>query len=611
MIIASQSITPLFADPRLVYGVAVSAIVLLVATIWLFRRSKRDGRGAGFICLFLSVALHGILIFLVPYQAEDQGGSSTLGEQEAGVDSIAVSMFDPSMEVADAAGQESDESVPIAPLPISDIDELMADSMPSVDESQESPLDEPEEFSDDLPELPEPILQSIPEALVDNTASQPIAFEDEVIDELDQALDELLVAQAETIDQEFQESLVSEPPEQTMLDSIAETALPAEPVFSQAAAVPAAARWPAQWPEQPRAPAAPAFVPGSDAADFANRIGSAKQIALLETGGSLKTEAAVKAALRFLAEHQRRDGAWDPATSGAGVERRPLGESRLGAGTRCETGITGLALLAMMGAGNTHLEGEYDDCVYQGLSYLIGNQAADGSMGGSATLYAKTYCHSMASLSLCEAAVLTQDQSALEASKRAIEYTKSLQHPITGGWRYTRGDRGDLSQLGWQAMVLDAGKRAGIPIPDKHFQGVERFLRGVRVGRGGLACYRNGEATSRTMTAEALATRLLMGESIPDVEINEAEQYLLRTLPGSRQDNYYYWYYATLALHQLQDDAWLQWNEALKQRLLSTQRPDGSWPASTVWGGYGGTVYTTAMATLCLESYYRHAIRRR
>jgi hypothetical protein len=111
------------------------------------------------------------------------------------------------------------------------------------------------------------------------------------------------------------------------------------------------------------------------------------------------------------------------------------------------------------------------------------------------------------------------------------------------------------------------------------------------------------------MTAEALATRLLIGEKVPQAEIREAERYLLQKLPGVGQDDYYYWYYATLALHQLQDDAWRQWNDALKNRLLATQRADGSWPSDTVWGGYGGTVYTTAMATLCLEAYYRHTIR--
>jgi hypothetical protein len=32
----------------------------------------------------------------------------------------------------------------------------------------------------------------------------------------------------------------------------------------------------------------------------------------------------------------------------------------------------------------------------------------------------------------------------------------------------------------------------------------------------------------------------------------------------------------------------------------------GSWDPTTVWGGYGGRVYSTAMAALCLEVYYRY-----
>ena len=45
--------------------------------------------------------------------------------------------------------------------------------------------------------------------------------------------------------------------------------------------------------------------------------------------------------------------------------------------------------------------------------------------------------------------------------------------------------------------------------------------------------------------------------------------------------------------------------------LTKTQVTDGddagSWNTNTIWGGYGGRVYTTAMATMCLEVYYRYA----
>lgn len=108
------------------------------------------------------------------------------------------------------------------------------------------------------------------------------------------------------------------------------------------------------------------------------------------------------------------------------------------------------------------------------------------------------------------------------------------------------------------------------------------------------------------MTAEALAVRLLLGEQVPAAEVAEAEAFLLEELPGEGDDNFYYWYYASLALHQLQDDAWRQWNAKMKARLIELQQPDGSWSTATTWGGYGGKVYTTAMACLCLEVYYRH-----
>lgn len=48
----------------------------------------------------------------------------------------------------------------------------------------------------------------------------------------------------------------------------------------------------------------------------------------------------------------------------------------------------------------------------------------------------------------------------------------------------------------------------------------------------------------------------------------------------------------------------------MKRTLLARQEgrgtEAGSWSPDTVWGGYGGRVYATALATLCLEVYYRY-----
>jgi hypothetical protein len=358
------------------------------------------------------------------------------------------------------------------------------------------------------------------------------------------------------------------------------------------------------------ADAAAANVPGLVVNDFANRSGQSKRIALMQTGGDESTEAAVEAALRFLAADQRQDGSWDPVTSGAGRETRTLGTDRKSAGRRATTGLTGLALLSMLGAGNTHQQGAYADNVLRGLTYLILNQKPDGSLAGEAEIYEANYCHGMAALAMCEAAAMTRDPAAIASAASAARYTMNMQHPTTGGWRYVAGDPGDLSQLGWQAMVLEAGRAAGVPTNQQAFTLTSRFVRSVRSGPGGgLASYRPGDGPSRTMTAEALATRLLLGEQVPVAEIREAEDYMLRQPPGIGRDNYYYWYYASVALHQLQDDAWRSWNAAMKTHLMSRQLPGGSWPTDSEWGGYGGRVYTTSMAALCLEVYYRHVHR--
>ena len=93
--------------------------------------------------------------------------------------------------------------------------------------------------------------------------------------------------------------------------------------------------------------------------------------------------------------------------------------------------------------------------------------------------------------------------------------------------------------------------------------------------------------------------------------LREAKAMIMATRPGNYEDNVYFWYYATLALFQLQDEDWRVWNQSMKERLLTTQIPNygqepGSWDPDRMWGGYGGRVYSTAMSCLCLEVYYRY-----
>ena len=71
----------------------------------------------------------------------------------------------------------------------------------------------------------------------------------------------------------------------------------------------------------------------------------------------MNTEAAVEAALQWLAQNQSPNGSWNAAQFGAGRETKTLGMDRAGTGKDADTGMTGLALLAFMGAGYTNLQG--------------------------------------------------------------------------------------------------------------------------------------------------------------------------------------------------------------------------------------------------------------
>lgn len=333
-------------------------------------------------------------------------------------------------------------------------------------------------------------------------------------------------------------------------------------------------------------------------------------VAAQEQGATAATETAVKAALQWLVHAQATDGRWSAAGHGAGKESLALGRDRPGAGATADTGMTGLALLAMLASGHTHRDGEYRENVRRGLEYLMRVQEPDGNLGGRGNIYESMYCHAIATFAMSEALGMTGEPLLQPHVRRAIEFTINAQDPGTGGWRYRPGDPGDTSQLGWQFMALKSADLAGIAMPAPTRQGTIKFLGSVSAGEnGGLASYRPKERPSRTMTAEALFCWQLLGMEDSHPATREATEFLMADLPGQNRPNLYYWYYATLAIHQRQGEHWVRWNHALQEALVTTQRSDesaaGSWDPDPIWGGYGGRVYSTALSALCLEVYYR------
>jgi hypothetical protein len=380
----------------------------------------------------------------------------------------------------------------------------------------------------------------------------------------------------------------------------------------------------------PTRPKPPSFIPGA----YRMRLAPERFAHALKNGGDANTEQAVRGALEFLAKSQSPDGSWNAQAYGAGQRAEPSAEAlyRADTGKFADTAMTGLALLAFLGAGHTHNDGgPYAACVHRGLSYLCQQQFPSGDLSGRNQIgqqptvrYARMYSHGIAAIALAEAYALTQDQDLLIPVKNAVDYSLKAMNPRTGGWRYdfASEDPGDTSQFGWQAMLLNSASVSNAaPLGGHHRVLLQRFLDSVTTGKsGGLAVYRNlnpqsrpaSEQASVAMTAEAFAMRTMLGLPMSAQATREAKQMLLNQLPGSSEPNFYYWYYATLALYQSQphSEAWTLWNEAMKRELLGTQVSQGdtagSWDPRCIWGGHGGRIYTTALGCMCLEVYYRY-----
>jgi hypothetical protein len=330
-----------------------------------------------------------------------------------------------------------------------------------------------------------------------------------------------------------------------------------------------------------------------------------------QEGGTTYTEAAVARGMRWIAAHQHGDGSWNLHNfHTTGDCNGQCG----GHGHDADTAATGLALLPMLGAGQTHLQGRYTKQVASGLKFLLAKQKPDGDLRGNGA--GRMYAHGIASIVLCESFALSGDEKLRDAATRAVNYIVQAQHS-EGGWRYNPGEPGDTSVVGWQLMALRSGRMAGIEVPEEVFARADQFLNRVQSDTaGGVYAYQPGGPATATMTAEALLCRQYLGWPKDHRGMRMGSQYLVRNwLPNPEQPNIYYWYYGTQVMHHLGGRRWEQWNAAMRDTLVSMQETEGhaagSWsPVGGAIGNHdtqvGGRLYMTSLAICTLEVYYRH-----
>lgn len=365
---------------------------------------------------------------------------------------------------------------------------------------------------------------------------------------------------------------------------------------------------PGDEPEPLIEPPTAAVTSGGVGSPFSGRDPTARADMVRRSGGTTQTEAAVTRGLEWLARHQNADGSWSLDGFNRAGECRGRCED---IGQPCDTAATALALLPFLGAGNTHLQGDYAENVDRGLQWLVARQQSNGGLWTGGVQLSQMYAHGQAAIALCEAYGMTQDKKLEIPAQRALDFIVESQHPA-GGWRYFPGQPGDTSVVGWQIMALRSGQMAYLRVPDETLKAAARFLDSVqRDSSGGQYGYQEGYAASPTMTAEALLCRQFAGWPRNHTGIQTGVRYLLEEhLPRRDDPNMYYWYYATQVMHHVGGEEWDRWNLVMRDLLVDLQETEGheagSWQPTAGHDRIGGRLYMTALAVCTLEVYYRH-----
>ncbi|MCY2995366.1 MAG: terpene cyclase/mutase family protein [Planctomycetota bacterium] len=348
---------------------------------------------------------------------------------------------------------------------------------------------------------------------------------------------------------------------------------------------------------------------GGDGYGFGGRGQGSRKAMVGGYGGTKQSERAVAGALNWIARHQLPDGRWslskyqtvckDPTCTGPGVEN-------------ADTGATAMGLLPYLAAGQTHQsKGPYRTTITNGLAWLMRNQKPDGDLRGTSSMYS----HGLAAITLCEAYGLTGDRAVGYAAQAAINFIQKAQNQKTGGWRYTPGDEGDTSVVGWQLMALKSGIMAGLQVDPKAVAGVKGWLKSVGTDYGGKYAYTPGSGATPTMSAVGLLCNQYLGAKKDDAGMTKGLEYLMANTPDKGR-NIYYDYYATQVVHNFTGPEWDTWNRITRRKLIDQQNKErdqcatGSWdpakPTADAWGTQGGRLMMTSLGALTLEVYYRY-----
>ena len=333
---------------------------------------------------------------------------------------------------------------------------------------------------------------------------------------------------------------------------------------------------------------------------------------------------AASGALRWLAGAQEPDGRWSAARW-----RGPAG---------ADVGVTGLAVLAFLSAGNTDVHGKYAPAVSRGLRFLRSQQGKDGHIG-RATSRSGAVQHAIATTALCEAGCFDRGIELRAPELYALYWISAARNPYKA-WRYgVRSGENDTYITAWMLRAIRTAEISGLPTSIPDVLGAKTWVeqmtdpnfgavgynypgggpaRPVALGSqktssGILPAFQERDALtsssrhSRATIGAGVWCRLLLGSELKAQMIVKGFARMDEKPPRWDTEkltiDLCYWHWGALAMAQRKPGPW---RAALVDTLFRYQIADGSWAPVGVWGRTGGRVFATASAVLALLAPSAH-----
>jgi len=396
---------------------------------------------------------------------------------------------------------------------------------------------------------------------------------------------------------------------------------------------------------------------------------------LRPTKGQVGTEAAVLEGLRWLMRHQEADGSWSAATlhthcstAPACIPPDPALDHTF------DTGMTALALLAFLGHGlsTTSLATIGDramgeaprpagEIVKSGIGWLLARQKDDGSFSDAGARFELPENDTLPTMALCEAYGLSRGNTKLKRQGQlALDFVLAAQRRTADGapWGFgigswsdieARAARGeidaetlaaerascDLSITCWAVMALKSAESCGFDVPAEALAGALAFAveaTAKEASVDGATAIVDAQdrfaAHSARRSALGMLVRAFAGGDVDDPFLRRAADEIASDVPHVTKDmlsvDFYYWFFATLALNQYDGPdspradkglLWERWNDGLVDALLPLQDDSkkrdvcsrGGWLQEARGNRRGRALYNTALNVLTLEVYYRFA----